>query len=101
VGIFLPPALLALLAARSLRAFRESPALQGFLRGVTPAVVGVVAAAAIAVGRASVHDSFDVGISVAVAAVRIAWRRMSPLWPLAGGAAAGLARALAAGQLLP
>jgi chromate transport protein ChrA len=98
LGVFAPPAVLALLVARSLRAFQESRGLQGFLRGVTPAVVGLVAAAALAVGRASVHDTFDLAIC-AVAALRIVRPRTSPLWPLALGAAAGLGRALFLGRL--
>jgi chromate transporter len=92
VGVFVPPAVIAFLVARSLRAFRESRALQGFLRGVAPAVVGLIAAAAIALGRASVHGAFDLAICAVAAAMRIALPRTSPLWPLALGAAAGLAR---------
>jgi chromate transporter len=97
LGVFVPPAILTLVAARSLEAFKESRALQGFLRGVGPAVVGLVAAAAIAVGRASVHGPFDVAVLVAAAAVRVARPRTSPLWPLAAGAMIGVARAFWAG----
>jgi chromate transporter len=100
LGVFLPPTALALLAARSLAAFRENRVVQGFLRGIAPAVVGVMAAASFALGRASVHAWSDGAILLACVVVRLAWPRLNPLWPLGAGALAGVVRALAAGTLV-
>ena len=50
VGMFGPPFVLSVVAGRSVEAFHSSSAVRGFLRGVSPAVVGVIGAAAV-VGR--------------------------------------------------
>ncbi len=100
LGVFAPPTVLALLAARSLAAFRENRVVQGFLRGVAPAVVGVIAAAGLSLGRASVHAWDDAAIVIVCAALRVAFPRSNPLWPLAAGALAGVVRAIATGHLV-
>ncbi len=97
LGVFAPPTALAYLVARSLEAFRQSALVSGFLRGVAPAVVGIMAAGAIALGRASVHAWPEAAILTACAAARVAWPRASPLWLLALFAALGVTRALVVG----
>jgi chromate transporter len=92
VGIFAPPTALALLAARSLRAFRENRVVQGFLGGVSPAVVGVIAAASWSLAQASIHAWSDAAILLGCALVRVRWPRSNPLWPLGVAAALGVAR---------
>ncbi len=100
LGVFLPPTALALLAARSLAAFRENRVVQGFLRGIAPAVVGVIAAASLSLGRASVHAWSDGAILAACLAVRLGWPRANPLLPLGAGALAGVVRAVLGGALV-
>ena len=100
IGVFFPPTALALLAARSLAAFRENRVVQGFLRGIAPAVVGIMAAASFSLGRASVHAWSDGAILAASVAVRLVWPRANPLWPLGAGAVAGVVRAIATGALV-
>jgi chromate transporter len=93
VGMFSPPIVLSLLAGRSLRAFQTSSIVQGMLRGVTPVVTGILAAATIALWRASVHGVPAAIIAVAASLVMILTRRVLPVIVLAAG---GLAMLLAA-----
>src|SRR2546421_2810932 len=65
ISIFLPSVLMTMAAGVSLRRFRTNEIVQSFLRGVTPAVVGLLVAAAISIGRAGVH-SWD-GMVIALA----------------------------------
>jgi chromate transporter len=99
VGMFGPPMALAIVVGRSLDAFRASALLQGFLRGVAPAVVGIIAASAISLGRTSLHGWLDWGTALATFAALLAAPRLSPLAPLAtAGLVSSVARAF---QQLP
>jgi chromate transporter len=82
LGIFGPPFVLAVATARSIEAFRASRLVSGALRGVSPAVVGIIAAAAYALTRSTVHSWFGAGLAVASLAMRIAFPRSSPAVPL-------------------
>ena len=57
LGMFVPPALLTLLAAGSLQAIKKSSIVTAALKGVRPAVVGMLFAAAFVVGETMPHDS--------------------------------------------
>ena len=78
VGIFTPSFLFIMLAAPVLLKLRQNPQIQAFLKGVKPAVLGAIAAAAIplsrtAFGQANVPLSvmaLFVGIAALVAIVR-------------------------------
>ena len=95
VGIFGPPFVLSVVVARSLGAFRRSRTVQGFLRGVAPAIVGVIAASAIALARSSLHGALDGAIAVASVLLLALRPKVSPLVPLAvGGAVTCIVRAL-------
>src|SRR6266699_680948 len=56
VAIFLPPALLMLVSAHFLMRMRESTAVQAVLRGIRPAVIGMIAAAAWSIGTTAVPN---------------------------------------------
>jgi len=90
VGIFGPPFFFSLAAARSLAAFRASRPLQGFLRGISAAVVGIIVAAAFALWRVSVHGAFGALLAAASFGVRLAAPRAAPVWPLLGAAVVAL-----------
>ncbi len=96
LGVFLPPLVITLAIAHRLPAMRQNPIVRGFLRGVSVAVVGAIAAAAYSVYRAGVHGALFTVLAVAV----FAWRRYRPrtstLWAIAAGGAFGLARSLLA-----
>lgn len=50
VGIFLPPALIMVAATNGLERIKHSPPIQAMLRGVRPAVIGMIFAAAVVIG---------------------------------------------------
>src|SRR5690242_1505554 len=88
VSIFLPAFLMTIAAASSLKRFRSNEQVQSFLRGVAPAVVGLLVAAALSIGRAGIHSW--VGLSITLLAIFIFVRfRPNPFWVLFG---AGLLR---------
>ena len=88
VSIFLPAFLMTIAAASSLRRFRNNEQVQSFLRGVAPAVVGLLVAAALSVGRAGIHSW--VGLSIMTLAIFTLVRfRPNPFWVILG---AGLLR---------
>jgi chromate transporter len=93
VGVFAPPFVVCALAARSMAAFKRSFVMRGILRGVSPAVVGIIAAAAWSLGRTSVDGWLSAAVAVAALVLRVTWSRGSPLIALFGGGFAGVAAA--------
>lgn len=91
ISIFLPAFLMTIAAASSLRRFRNNQQVQAFLRGVAPAVVGLLVAAALSVGRAGIHTW--VGLSIMILAMFVLVRyRPNAFWVILG---AGVLRVLA------
>jgi chromate transporter len=74
VSIFLPSLVLTVVAGSSLRRFRANRQVQAFLRGVTPAVVGLLVAAAWSVGHAGIRTWVGVLLAVASAFVLMRFR---------------------------
>jgi chromate transporter len=73
-------------AGSSLRRFRSNRQVQAFLRGVTPAVVGLLVSAAWSIGRAGIHTW--VGLSIAVLCVFALLRfRINAVWVIFGAGA--------------
>lgn len=90
IGIFLPSFLMTIAAGSSLSRFRTNEMVQSFLRGVTPAVVGLLVAAALSIGRAGIHTW--VGLSIGGVAVFVLIRyRPNAFWVILG---AGVVRFL-------
>ena len=90
VSIFLPAFLMTIAAASSLRRFRSNEQVQSFLRGVAPAVVGLLVAAALSVGRAGIHTW--IGFSIMLMAIFTLIRfRPNAFWVILG---AGVIRVL-------
>jgi chromate transporter len=88
VAVFLPAFLMTIAAGSSLRRFRSNRQVQSFLRGVTPAVVGLLVAAAWSIGRAGIHSWPGLTIFVIAGAVLLRFR-VNPFWVILG---AGLSR---------
>lgn len=83
ISIFLPAFLLTMAAGASLRRFRSNEIVQSFLRGVTPAVVGLLVAAALSIGRSGIHSW--IGISITAAAMLALIRfRPNAFWVILG-----------------
>ena len=93
--IYLPAFGLTLLGHRHLERLVRAPRLHIFLVGVTAAVVGLVAATAVALGQAALPDAPAAAIALAVAAVTIAGRGNVAFVMLAAGAAGYAWRVLA------
>jgi len=86
ISIFLPAFLMTIAAASSLRRFRDNEQVQAFLRGVAPAVVGLLVAAALSMGRSGIHSW--VGISIMLLSIFTLIRfRPNPFWVIFGAGA--------------
>ena len=84
VAMFGPALALALVVGPSIERFRHAPAVEGALRALAPAVIGMLGAATVSLTRASIESWLNGAI--AVAALALMWRgRRSPLWALVGG----------------
>jgi len=85
VGIYLPPALLMVTSTHALERIKRSVAIQAALRGVRPAVIGMIFAAAVVVGRTSVPVWYSVLIFVVALYALVRWR-LDAVWviPVAG-----------------
>ena len=90
IAMFLPAVAVALAAGHSVRRFRSSPLVEGALRALAPAVIGMLAAATISLGRAGIEGWLGGGIALLTFAVLLRYP-ISPLWPLVGGGAVRVA----------
>jgi chromate transporter len=96
LGIFSPAVLFTVTATPLLLRHASNRRLQGFVRGVTVSVVGVLAGTTVLVARAAVGDAPTAAIAAASLAVLAApWKVPEPLVVLAG-ALIGLATRAAA-----
>ncbi len=100
VGVCLPGALLLLaLGALAIR-LRERPAFRAAMRGLMPALVGLLAATALRLGLALIPAGAglpDLRSSLIFAAALgfFLWKNSHPAWLMLGAAAAGLLLSLA------
>jgi len=88
ISIFLPSFLMTVVAGSSLARFHTNKIVQSFLKGVTPAVVGLLVAAGISVGRAGIHSWVGMLIALIAGAVLVRYRP-NAIWVILG---AGLVR---------
>jgi chromate transporter len=86
ICIFLPSFLMTVAAGSSLRRFRDNQIVQSFLRGVTPAVAGLLVAAAISIGRAGIHTLIGLILAVAAGVVLVRFRP-NAFWVIIGAGA--------------
>lgn len=90
ISIFLPSFLMTIAAGSSLARFQTNLVVQSFLKGVTPAVVGLLVAAGISIGRAGIHTWIGLTIMILAAVVLIRFRP-NAFWVILG---AGILRLL-------
>lgn len=88
-AVFAPGFLLALALATSMERVRQHPAVRAFLAGLLPAVVGVMAAATIALARSGLHDTLGWLIAAAAFGV-LAFRLAGNGTVLVGAALLGV-----------
>ena len=90
--VFLPSFLMTIAAGSSFRRFRTNRQTQAFLRGVAPAVTGLLAAAAWSVARAGIHTVIGATMAIVILIILLRYRP-NAFWVLMG---AGLFRFLLA-----
>ena len=84
LAMFVPAIGVALAAGHSVRRFRSSPLLEGALRALAPAVIGMLAAATIGLARAGIESVLGALVALGSFALLTKWP-LSPLWPLVVG----------------
>ncbi|HXT62207.1 MAG TPA: chromate transporter [Pyrinomonadaceae bacterium] len=83
VCVFLPSFLMTIAAGSSLRRFRTNRQIQAFLRGVAPAVTGLLAAAAWSVARSGIHTIIGATMAVVILGILLRYRP-NAFWVLMG-----------------
>jgi len=89
IGIYLPPALLMIVSSAALERIKKSAAIQAALRGVRPAVVGMIFAAVITVGLSAPHQWGSLVIFGATLLVLIRFR-LQVVWVIPPAGLAGM-----------
>ncbi len=89
VAIFLPPALLMLVSAHFLTRMRDSMVVQAVLRGIRPAVIGMIAAAAWSIGTTAVPNWLSAVIFLA-ALIALLRLRVDVAWIIPSAGLTGL-----------
>ena len=79
VGMFLPSFLLVLIAAPIVARHRDSPNLQGFIKGAYGAAIGTILGACVLLGRIAVGDWLTALIGIAALAILFRWKVSNPL----------------------
>jgi len=93
IAVFLPSFALVMLVSAWLERFRAAAGIQAFLRGLQPAVVGLMSAATATLARHGVHDALATG--VALVSFLLLWRaRINPAWVVLGAGLLGVAQSL-------
>jgi chromate transporter len=83
ICVFLPSFLMTIAAGSSFRRFRTNRQMQAFLRGVAPAVAGLLVAAAWSVGRSGIHSIIGLAMAVIILLVLLRYRA-NAFWVLIG-----------------
>lgn len=76
-GIFAPPVLFTVVATPLLRRYRSNASLQGFIRGITSAVVGALVGTTILVAQSAIGDALTSLIAL-LSAVIVIWLKKIP-----------------------
>ncbi len=91
VGLFLPTALIVIAIAGSYLRFKDVPIVRGTMRGISLAVVGLLASVVIDLARSTIVDPVDALIGAATF-LAVGPLKRDPVLVLAGAAVAGFAR---------
>jgi chromate transporter len=81
--VFLPAFLMTIAVGTSFRRFRANRQTQAFLRGVAPAVTGLLAAAAWSVARSGIHTVIGAAMAVIITVILLRFRP-NAFWVLIG-----------------
>jgi len=72
--VFLPSFMMTIAAGSSFRRFRTNRQMQAFLRGVAPAVTGLLAAAAWSVARSGIHTIIGGAMAIVIVVILFRYR---------------------------
>ena len=89
-GIFSPSFLFTVAGTPLLRRYRSNARLQGFVRGVTVAVVGVLVGTSYLVGRTAIGDTLTILMAVGALCAALFVKKLPDAALVASGAIAGL-----------
>jgi chromate transporter len=89
VAMFLPAFVVVLLTSPFIARLRDSVLARAFLDGLQPAVVGLLAATVLRLGREAVTSVPELVLGVIAFVILVRWR-VNSVWLLAGGAVAGV-----------
>ena len=90
VGIFLPSVLFTVAATPLLRRYRSNRYLQGFIQGITAAVIGALAGTTVLVAESAIGDLYTAGLGILALVVILKWNKLPDPPVVATGAALGL-----------
>jgi len=90
VGIFAPSVIFTVALTPLFLRYRGARRLDGFVRGVTVAVVGVLAGTTGLVAESAIGDAMTIGIGIAALTTAFAWKKVPDPVLVFLGAAAGL-----------
>jgi chromate transporter len=90
VGIFSPAVLFTVLATPVLLRYGQNRRLQGFIRGVTVTVVGVLVGTTYLVARTAIGDVLTAAIALVSLAVLVSWKKCPEPLLVGAGAVVGL-----------
>ncbi|HLJ84768.1 MAG TPA: chromate efflux transporter [Candidatus Eremiobacteraceae bacterium] len=90
IGIFLPSFLFTVVGTPLLRRYRTNARLQGFVRGVTVAVVGVLVGTSYLVGKSVLADALTITVGLTALAATVYFKRVPDPLLVAAGAVVGL-----------
>lgn len=89
ISSYLPSLIVVTLISYYYQSFRTSPLVDAAFRGIKPAVVGLLMAVAISLGRASIIDPYTALIAI-VTFILIAFTKIDPTFIILGAGIAGM-----------
>jgi chromate transporter len=76
LGIFLPAVIFTIFAAPLLQRFRANPYVQGFIQGITTAVIGALAGTTVLVAESAVGDLFTASLAAVGFVATLRWQKL-------------------------
>lgn len=88
-SVILPSFILICVAAQVVRKFQDNLYLMGFFKGARAAVIGMVFAAALSIGRTSIVD-IRTGFILVISLIILTQCKLNPIWILLAAAGIGV-----------
>lgn len=76
LGIFLPAVIFTIFAAPLLQRFRANPYVQGFIQGITTAVIGALAGTTVLVAESAIGDLFTASLAAVGLVATLRWQKL-------------------------